>query len=61
VASGLLLLAGPIQLLGRVRRAWPVPHRWLGRLYISAVIVVGAGGLAATPPMGVEQLEQVRR
>lgn len=44
--GGLLLLLGPVQLIGAVRRAVPAFHRWLGRLYVLAAAIAGAGGLA---------------
>lgn len=43
--GGILLLLGPIQLIGTVRRAVPALHRWLGRLYVLAAGIAGAGGL----------------
>jgi len=43
--GGILLLLGPIQLIGPVRRAVPAFHRWLGRLYVLAAAIAGAGGL----------------
>lgn len=43
--GGILLLLGPIQLIGALRRAVPALHRWLGRLYVLAAGVAGAGGL----------------
>jgi hypothetical protein len=45
-AGGILLLLGPIQLVGRVRRAAPAFHRWTGRLYVASALVAGLGGLA---------------
>lgn len=45
VAGGLLLILGPIQLIGRVRRAAPAVHRWIGRLYVAASGIAGLGGL----------------
>lgn len=45
VAGGLLLILGPIQLMGRVRRAVPALHRWIGRLYVLASAAAGLGGL----------------
>lgn len=44
--GGILLLLGPIQLIGAVRRAVPALHRWLGRLYVLAAAIAGAGGLS---------------
>lgn len=44
-AGGFLLLAGPIQLIGALRRRWPGFHRWTGRAYVTAAGTAGAGGL----------------
>jgi hypothetical protein len=44
-AGGSLLLLGPLQLIARVRTAWPKLHRWMGRIYVGAGALVGAGGL----------------
>lgn len=44
--GGVLLLLGPVQLIGAIRRRVPVLHRWLGRLYVLAAGVAGLGGLA---------------
>lgn len=43
-------LLGPMQFVGRLRRAYPRLHRWTGRAYLCAMLVacVGAGGLIAT-------------
>lgn len=43
--GGVLLLLGPLQLIGAVRRRWPAFHRWIGRLYVAAAGIAGAGGL----------------
>lgn len=45
-AGGIILLLGPIQLIGRLRRRAPAFHRWLGRLYVLAAFLAGLGGLA---------------
>jgi len=46
LATGaIILLLGPIQLIGAVRARWPVLHRWLGRLYVFTGAVAGLGGL----------------
>jgi len=45
VTGGILLLLGPMQLIGTIRRAAPALHRWLGRLYVGAAAVAGLGGL----------------
>jgi len=46
LAGGVLLLLGPIQLFGAVRRRVPVLHRWLGRVYVVSAGLAGVGGLA---------------
>ncbi|MDB5703672.1 MAG: hypothetical protein JWN66_788 [Sphingomonas bacterium] len=43
--GGILLLLGPIQLIGAIRRRVPAVHRWLGRLYVLAAAIAGTGGL----------------
>lgn len=45
ITGGILLLLGPIQLIGRVRRALPALHRWLGRAYVLSAALAGLGGL----------------
>lgn len=44
-AGGILLLLGPVQLIGRVRSRWPGFHRWTGRLYAVCAVAAGLGGL----------------
>jgi hypothetical protein len=46
LATGaVVLLLGPLQLIGSLRRAWPSLHRWLGRLYVTVAGLAGLGGL----------------
>jgi hypothetical protein len=45
LAGGVILILGCIQLIGRVRSRWPALHRWLGRIYVSAALLAGLGGL----------------
>ena len=45
ITGGVLLLLGPIQLIGGLRRAVPTLHRWLGRIYTISAGVAGLGGL----------------
>jgi hypothetical protein len=45
LAGGVILILGCIQLIGRVRTRWPALHRWLGRVYVSAALLAGLGGL----------------
>jgi hypothetical protein len=44
-AGATLLLLGPIQLIGAVRRKAPAVHHWIGRLYALAAVSAGVGGL----------------
>jgi len=43
--GAVLLLLGPIQLIASVRESMPQLHRWLGRIYGSAALITGVGGL----------------
>jgi hypothetical protein len=45
-AGTILLLLGPVQLIGAVRARVPALHRWIGRLYASTALISGLGGLA---------------
>lgn len=46
-AAAIALLLGPLQFSQRLRAARPALHRWLGRLYLGAgVLVGGTAGLA---------------
>ncbi len=44
-AGAILLLLGPIQLIGEVRTKAPAVHRWIGRIYAFAAFAAGVGGL----------------
>ena len=46
IAGGALLLLGPIQLAGAIRRGSPALHRWIGRIYVVCAGLAGLGGLA---------------
>lgn len=45
LAGAILLLLGPIQLIAGVRSRYPMLHRLSGRVYASAAILAGAGGV----------------
>ena len=45
-AGGVILILGSIQLVAGIRDRAPVVHRWLGRVYVTASIAAGLGGLA---------------
>jgi hypothetical protein len=46
ITGGVLLLLGPVQLIGAVRRSLPALHRWLGRVYVVSAGLAGMGGLS---------------
>lgn len=43
--GAVILLLGPIQLIGTVRRRWPRVHRWIGWTYATSSVLTGIGGL----------------
>jgi Predicted membrane protein (DUF2306) len=45
-AGTVLLLLGPLQLIGSVRQKLPAFHRWIGRTYALAALIAGMGGIA---------------
>lgn len=45
LGGGILLLLGPLQLITPFRERWPAAHRWVGRLFVSAALLAGVGGL----------------
>jgi len=46
LATGaVILLLGPVQLIGAIRCRWPRVHRYLGRVYVFTSGVAGLGGL----------------
>lgn len=45
LAGGVILVLGCIQLIGPVRARYPALHRALGRVYVSASLLAGVGGL----------------
>ena len=46
VAGAVLLMLGPVQLIGAVRARAPTIHRWTGRFYALAAFAAGLGGLS---------------
>ena len=52
LAGGIILILGCIQLISAVRTRWPALHRWLGRIYVSAAVIAGAGGLIFIAAVG---------
>jgi hypothetical protein len=45
-AGGILLVLGGIQLISALRASYPALHRWIGRVYVTAALLAGLGGLA---------------
>ena len=46
IAGGsLALLFGPLQFYGRLRRARPALHRWMGRFYLGGVVIGAFGAI----------------
>ncbi len=43
--GAIVLILGPVQFIGGLRRRWPWIHRWLGRTYVFTAAVAGLGGL----------------
>lgn len=46
VGGTIILLLGPLQLVRAIRDRAPAVHRWIGRIYVTAALVAGLGGLA---------------
>ena len=44
--GAVLLLLGPVQLIGAIRQHRPALHRLIGRVYVTAALFTGLGGLA---------------
>jgi len=58
--GAVILLLGPLQLIGEIRSRWPAFHRWAGRLYIITAAIAGLGGLgfiAAKGTIGGAQMD----
>lgn len=48
-SSGIALLLGPFQFLNRLRQRRPVLHRWLGRIYLTGILVGGLSAFVIAP------------
>ena len=49
VGGAVVLLVGALQFWRNLRTSLPQVHRWLGRLYLSFVLIGGIGGLILAP------------
>jgi hypothetical protein len=44
-AGGIILALGCIQFVQAIRSRYPAVHRWIGRVYVTAALLAGIGGL----------------
>jgi hypothetical protein len=44
-AGGIILALGCIQFVGSIRARYAAVHRWIGRVYVTAALLAGIGGL----------------
>ena len=49
LGGAVVLLVGGFQFVAGLRRKFPLVHRWMGRLYLSFVLIGGIGGLVMAP------------
>jgi len=49
IAAPVALALGVLQFVSRLRTNYPTIHRWVGRVYVIAVLVGGASGLTIAP------------
>jgi uncharacterized membrane protein len=49
MGGALAILIGPFQLITQLRTSRPTVHRWMGRIYLLAVLAGGLGGLYFAP------------
>jgi uncharacterized membrane protein len=49
----LFLLIGPVQFAASIRRRHPVLHRWMGRIFVAAGVIVGTTALMMSPQMAI--------
>ena len=50
-AGGIALVIGPFQFLSRLRSRRPILHRWMGRIYLIAVLFSGLAAFLIAPGM----------
>lgn len=48
-SSGIALLLGPFQFLNGLRQRRPVLHRWLGRIYLTGILLGGLSAFVIAP------------
>jgi uncharacterized membrane protein len=47
------ILLGPLQFMDGLRKRRPALHRWTGRLFVSAALVIGVTALIMSPQMAI--------
>ncbi|MEO1040120.1 MAG: DUF2306 domain-containing protein [Pseudomonadota bacterium] len=52
----LITVAGPLQFIPQIRQAFPVFHRWTGRIYLTVAVVISLGALYLTWGRGMAGL-----
>jgi len=50
-AGGIALIIGPFQFLSRFRQRRPILHRWMGRIYLSGILLGGLSAFLIAPGM----------
>lgn len=45
VPGALFMVLGPLQFIGSLRRRYPQVHRWSGRIFLTASVIIGVTGL----------------
>ena len=50
-AGGIALVIGPFQFLSRLRNRRPTLHRWMGRIYLTAILLSGLAAFLIAPGM----------
>lgn len=43
--GGVIIIGGPLQFVPYIQRKYRLFHRWLGRIYITAAVIIGLAGL----------------
>ena len=50
-SGGIALIIGPFQFLGRLRQRKPTLHRWMGRIYLTCILLGGLSAFLIAPGM----------
>lgn len=52
----IMCVGGPLQFIPMIRKRWPVLHRWNGRMFATAAVLIALGGLYLTWARGMAGL-----